>query len=1832
MTRPLTSWLGIPARTSARRRPPARLGMEALEGRDLPSVTPDLLRQAFNGGVGPTAAQAARVAADLGLDLPVVAETVGGVIGAAARFAAGFAALPSTAPTAGTGTLPAGVDAALKSWADALTAAGMTVERLSLTPNGAGDLARVRYQPAEQTLPVTLSVGGKTKFGYFDDAVTGKLEGGNLAGSVTVAPKLVYGVDLVGGTPRFYLSGDSTFAVKDFNLSGPVSGDLSIKSLANVRVAADVFTRLSAGLTLADGGSDGNTADGKLRVADLPGGVRAYLDGTAGLENARFTAAVPILPEITWAGTFVVPFTAAGGAGAPVATLTDRPDGQALIRGMVGKLGGDLFGGDKLGFLNLGGVGELLDKKLPVVDKSLGELIPGYGEVAKLIDTVKGAGKVAGSTLTDLRNGLKKVHAGFELLPDYIGPGAPKVNGEEDREITAVDVEAAVGRLIEGDPVRLVTFETGAELKRDVSASFFLGAAVLAPLPLTVTLTADIEAYIYGGYKFGFGIDSTGFYLSRDTGLSVGGGVRAGVTGTLGMGVVGLSVTAGAGVRVGAGIGLNDPDPADNGVYLDEIYNPNETKRVQENGEWVDRPVPLFDQLKGVVRVRASAEANAFVRARLTLPWPLPSLTLFDAAVQAGALWAPEDVDASLSGIGKRARALGSSSAGVLPASLYSFNDKTGGPLALRGTTAADQVTVDRGPEGQVVVVWAGKGRKEFRNVTRVSFAGGDGNDRLDVDPEFGLPVSADGGAGDDTLTGGAAADTLTGGDGNDALRGWAGADRLAGGAGDDTLGGGDGNDLLDGGLGGDDLAGGDGNDTLAGGAGNDALAGDAGNDSLLGGDGQDALAGGAGSDVLDGGANDIVRKEIYRPTYITLPDGTRKQDNVEKTGVFRDELGGDVLAGGDDNDTLRGMAGNDVLDGGGGDDALDGGTGDDTLAGGAGADTLLGNTGDDRLAGHAGADRLDGGAGNDRMDGGADDDALLGGAGNDTLNGGAGADTLNGAAGEDRFEIDFQTNAGDVTDSLIGGPGTDTIAIVGTDFLKNDENETSPSADGATGDDDIVLTHVTGAGVPAGTFEAGWRPLGWQPVKPGDPDYQRTVRFTIPADVDNVVILGLGGNDLLTVDVNATFRLQADGGAGDDTILGGKGQDSLRGGEGSDTIDGRGGDDAVYGEAGNDDVTGGDGSDAVYGGAGDDTVRGGPGRDVLYGGAGSDRLEAGDGTLGDLVYGEAGDDTLTGGDGIDLLDGGVGNDSLAGGAMGDLLVGDDGDDTLDGGAGRDLLLGGAGNDLLRAGDVVAPNSKTWSDIYKELLDEEVKLVAQATALDRRLEDPALDPTTRAILWAERLLIDRRIASINDTQTDLLRYQGITVDRLDGGAGNDTLFGSDRGDQLNGNYGSDTIYHSAGADTVMGGTAADADDPLNDADDPLNDSDEDVYVVQGTAGADIITMTYTSDTGDAAVVVNGGRGTVANRLEIESVRIEGLGGDDRITLAGLRQKVPFRTVALDGGAGNDVLDAGSFLARQDTLAADDRYEGSTELLGGGGDDTLTGGAGDDTLDGGPGADRFMIDVTDRVTFRGYDATDRIDFSTPDVVKYAVALAGPYNGKLLAQRTNGNLYVSGGLGWSGTKDFVVTPAGALYWLGTEGDFWRINPSGVRDWLSTTTVKFTIPTAGPYAGGVFDMRRNGDLYAYDGLGLPDPIPTWSLTRDFAVTPAGTLYWLGTGGTFWRINPDGSRDWLSTTTVKFAVPSSGVYAGMVFDLRSDGGLYVDGVLRWSNTKDFAAPPAGALYRLGTDGLFQEEVNGSWVDRARVAAGSGRIAVIGEDTFGGTEVYNDGWVRLVV
>ena len=98
-----------------------------------------------------------------------------------------------------------------------------------------------------------------------------------------------------------------------------------------------------------------------------------------------------------------------------------------------------------------------------------------------------------------------------------------------------------------------------------------------------------------------------------------------------------------------------------------------------------------------------------------------------------------------------------------------------------------------------------------------------------------------------------------------------------------------------------------------------------------------------------------------------------------------------------------------------------------------------------------------------------------------------------------------------------------------------------------------------------------------------------------------------------------------------------------------------------------------------AFGGAGNNRIHGGTGNDRLFGEEGDDEIHGGLGTA--FLSGGQGKDLIIGGVGAQVLDGGSGNDLLTAGHGRQVLDGGSGNDTLRDGLGETIMTGGAGAD-----------------------------------------------------------------------------------------------------------------------------------------------------------------------------------------------------------------------------------------------------------------------------------------------------------------------------------------------------------------------------------------------------------------------------------------------------------------------------------------------------------------------------------------------------------------------
>ncbi len=811
----------------------------------------------------------------------------------------------------------------------------------------------------------------------------------------------------------------------------------------------------------------------------------------------------------------------------------------------------------------------------------------------------------------------------------------------------------------------------------------------------------------------------------------------------------------------------------------------------------------------------------------------------------------------------------------------------------------------------------------------------------------------------------------------------------------------------LDGRSNDDHLYGGLGNDVISGLAGRDYLEGNAGDDEIYGGSENDILLGQQGRDFLDGGSGaDRMSGGVGDDTYIVdhISDVVTEVENGGVDHVYASEsfsLGSYL-----ENLTLTGVAdtsgtGNDLdnlIVGNSGNNRLAGMRGDDLLEGGVGFDTYIYHSGDGR-------DRIEDSDAQGQII--IDDHLLVGGvrrigdatntytsldgrttyvmSGTDLIvNGilivnekfmsgqmgihlrdlsnmpsdtafpvGPFADTYIGTVDDEEWfpnsaAIQVHANGGDdvlhgdhapvlgaFSDLLDGGPGNDVFfGGYGDDYLIGDSgNDYAYMTDG-----DIFI------GGPGEDYAVGVADF-WDPAAPriGSGDYYADGGLgndTLMGEIGADVLLGGDGDDILrgenrpsgwlglTYD-NAVWTRTPQAAVfvasgGDDYLDGGAGNDLLIGDGGNDILIGGTGDDRLYGE-----------SDFIQTVAGDDWLDGGAGNDWLAGGSGADFLSGGDGDdflIGDFVEdpgsvdvldGGAGADELQGGGGDDILYGGIGMDRLAGFAGNDFIDGSGDDDEIQGGLGDDSLWGGTGNDRMAG-------QEDNDTIFGEEGDDELQGDSGS--------DTLLGGAGNDVLLGQ----DGEDFLSGEAGDDLLK----------GGVGNDELHGGEGSDDLQGEEGDDYLFGGAGNDFIYGDDSNPAIPSFVGGRDILNGEDGDDQLWGGRGNDQLF----------------GGEGIDQLVGDVGDDYLYGNDGDD--SLFGDSPFFPDQAGAdlLDGGQGNDVLQGGSGDDRLEGGNGDDILIGefSDVLVGAIGDDDLHGGLGNDRLVGGDGLDTYRFNLGDGI--------------------------------------------------------------------------------------------------------------------------------------------------------------------------------------------------------------------------------------------------------------------------
>jgi Ca2+-binding RTX toxin-like protein len=532
--------------------------------------------------------------------------------------------------------------------------------------------------------------------------------------------------------------------------------------------------------------------------------------------------------------------------------------------------------------------------------------------------------------------------------------------------------------------------------------------------------------------------------------------------------------------------------------------------------------------------------------------------------------------------------------------------------IIVNGTNAHDAVQVlgsgssftVAGLHAQVVA----QGSEGANDTLVVNALGGNDTVSAAALPAGVVRLTVDGGAGNDTLTGSDGADMLLGGDGNDLVIGRRGDDLALLGAGDDTFvwNPGDGSDVVEGQAGTDTLqfngANVSENIDLSANGSRLRFTRDVGNVVMDTNDVEQvnfAALGGADmitvNDLSGTGVTNVNINLEGAPSGSGVGDG--QTDTIIVQGTAADDLftisgAGNAItvAGPSTNvhisqaegarDSLRvnGLAGNDVINA----SALPAGVIALTLDGGIGADLLIGSQG------------------NDLIIGGRDNDVALMGAGDDTFvwNPGDGSDTVEGQAGIDSLQFNGANVSENIDLSANGGRVRFTRDVGNIVMDLNGVEQVNFTARG--GADRITIHDLSGTDVTQVNLDLAGTPGSG--IGDGAADTvivegtQGDDVIVVAGDASGVVLAGLAAQVHISGAEASNDQLIVEALSGDDVVE----ASGLAAGAIRLTADGGDGNDVMIGSAGD---------DVLIGSAGDDVLIGGPGQDVLLGAPGDDIL-----------------------------------------------------------------------------------------------------------------------------------------------------------------------------------------------------------------------------------------------------------------------------------------------------------------------------------------------------------------------------------------------------------------------------------------------------------------------------------------------------------------------------------------------------------------------------------------------------------------------------------------------
>jgi Ca2+-binding RTX toxin-like protein len=584
-------------------------------------------------------------------------------------------------------------------------------------------------------------------------------------------------------------------------------------------------------------------------------------------------------------------------------------------------------------------------------------------------------------------------------------------------------------------------------------------------------------------------------------------------------------------------------------------------------------------------------------------------------------------------------------------------------------------------------------------------------------------------------------------------------------------------------------------------------------------------------------------------------------------------------------------------------------------------------------------------------------------------------------------------------------------------------------------------------------------------------------------------------------------------GGSAADTFQGSSKDDRLYGGAGDDRLEGGAGADYLQGDAGADQLSGGEGAD---------TLAGGPGDDVLDGGAGQDRLEGGLGFDRYVVSAGSGQDVISDSDGLGAI---VFNGTQFAGGSGQPGLFWNSDHTVYYTFSAPLSAAGT---LHINGQVDIENFHNG--------DFGISLALSGP-------DDVLGPTITTRTYLDSGVSADELALYDpDTHPVAFPYGSPANDFFQAGLDSGPWFAGQEGDDLiQGGFGLARLYGGSGNDVIVGGPnstgAVDLDLPINllaggAGQDTLTGSEEpdvlfgdffsvhvsgSVYEIDGnrwnSAGNGFLSPIFDQFPNldqaiDSTVHIRPDLGHstalfIADQLGNPSAdqldgfyndTLHGHGGDDFL-IGGPGSD------SLFGDDGNDVL----FGDYPDPIGVDvpgwsgvEDIAGFSPLFGQAGDDTLDGGAGDDLLYdlhgknsfafGGPGNDYIAIQNFDELLEPGVETIGLLS-------GYGLAQGGDGNDTLIVLMPQADLDGGGGDDLLLATGFSVTLAGgtgddqllaAAFYAEMDGgagnDYFLVGADlGVGSYFISNTGALPSDVdqlSIPYAPGDYDVSRDGN----------------------------------------------------------------------------------------------------------------------------------------------------------